>query len=94
MEKAIKKLQKQLQNKFEDDFSTGTVIRRKGGGGVYNYGAIKAGNNSWYITGANRIYGSSDYTTEDFIKKILMSGDVSDIHIATDWVALTQGENE
>ena len=93
MEKAIKKLQKQLKNKSEDDFPTGTVIRWKSGG-VYTYGAIKAGNNRWYITGTARFYGSSDYTTEDFIKKVLMSGDVSDVDIATDWVALTKGENE
>ena len=92
MEKAIKKLQKQLKNKSEDDFPTGTVIRWRSLG-RYTYAAIKAGNR-WHITGTARFYGSSDFTTEDFIKKVLMSGDVSDVDIATDWVALTKGENE
>lgn len=84
---SMKALQKALKGKTVDRFETGTVIRWTRSG-KYTYGAIKAGNGSWYTTSAS--FNTFVPQTLDFdgLVDVLRSSEVTEIEVSDTWVAL------
>lgn len=73
-----------------DDFAAGSVIRWTHMD-HYIYAAVKASNGRWYITGTANVFGGHDF---DFLGLlgILTRSTTSDVVVATDFVAVGNGD--